>query len=73
MFYNGTAKAEDRFEYKLSDMYEKCEEKPDLELNVTVLNMFEAGMEEGIAKGIEEERLNSIRNMIDIKKTDFCE
>ena len=40
VFYNGTAKAEDRFEYKLSDMYEKCEEKPDLELNVTVLNIM---------------------------------
>ena len=39
VFYNGTAKTEDRFEYKLSDMYEKCEEKPDLELKVTVLNI----------------------------------
>ena len=149
VFYNGTAKTEDQFDYKLSDMYEKFEEKPDLELKVTVLNIndgynrelmehcrllsdyskyvsmvrnyaskmqieeavecavkeciekgilsdfllqnraevirmsifeydkekeekklrkaeFEAGMEQGIAKGIEEERLNSIRNMIDI-------
>ncbi len=41
VFYNGTKPIPDRFEYKLSDMYEKKIEEPGLELVTTVLNINE--------------------------------
>ena len=39
VFYNGETKLEDRKILKLSDMYEKQEEHPELELKVTLLNI----------------------------------
>lgn len=39
VFYNGTDKMDEKKVLKLSDMYEKPSELPDLELKVTVLNI----------------------------------
>ena len=39
VFYNGEERAEERFEYKLSDAYISKKGDPKLELKVTVLNV----------------------------------
>ena len=39
MFYNGKDEVEDRFELKLSDLYNPKVDEPELELRVTVLNI----------------------------------
>ncbi len=39
MFYNGKDSTEDRFELKLSDLYNPKVDEPELELRVTVLNI----------------------------------
>lgn len=39
VFYNGTAKQPERQEYRLSDLFSRVEENPELELRVTVINI----------------------------------
>lgn len=50
VFYNGTEKMEECQVFRLSDMYEKKSEEPELELKVTVLNINSGYNEELMEK-----------------------
>lgn len=50
-FYNGTAKQPERQEYRLSDLFSRAEENPELELRVTVINI-NPGYSENLLKSI---------------------
>ena len=50
VFYNGNMKIPERLEYRLSDLFQKQVEKPELELIVTVYNI-NPGMNEALLEG----------------------
>ena len=52
VFYNGTAKQPERQEYRLSDLFSRAEENPELELRVTVINI-NPGYSENLLKRCE--------------------
>ena len=54
VFYNGVKPQPERQEYRLSDLFEKKEEEPELELRVTVLN---------INRGCNEELLRQCESL----------
>lgn len=58
VFYNGVAPQPERQEYRLSDLFERKEEEPELELKVTVLNINN-GYNENLLKQCESLRGDS--------------
>lgn len=52
VFYNGTANIPERMEYRLSDLFQKMTEHPELELSVTVYNI-NPGMNEEIIEACQ--------------------